>query len=292
MRPNFNTLRNLVKTCITDTAEMAKIVYIGPKPSFGVNVDGVTMANWDPAVTFTGHDVTFSLDVGTTLDTSIGTAGVISNDAGAANFTFGALAALVNASANWRMILVGALASDLVYLQAGAVDQIMDIAAGANARACTGDEGTVLLLDTTAGLIDSVCIGPEATGAAEGHIMGRISEGTIKHTPRDVTKLGDVRVSAQRWWSFLRTLTGNGTFAAGAAALQIYEATQTDSTLLFSRVGAATTVDQITDKDEWGEELLFATPGKRLIVRYIAGTNGTAVAISAAGGVGFESPGV
>ena len=287
-RNNFEEIRPLFASNTTDTSEMAKIIYIGPTPSYGNDIGGVTMANWDPAVALAAHDLTFSLDTGTTVDSTIGTEGVISIDADAADISYGAVAALINASVNWRMILTGARPEDLMYVHSGTLDQCLAITgATANGRACAGDDGTKVFNDTTVTSFGVICIGPEALGDDGGHILGRISEGNIfPGFEEDVANQLPVERSTGNFWNGLVTVSANGTFSAGAAKLDIYEADQVSSNQIYTRTGAASTVEQVTDKDEFGQEVLFGRPGKRLLVRYTAGTTTTVVTMSATGSIG------
>jgi len=286
---NFQEIRAQSRSVATDTSLAAKIIYVGPVPNATDSVGGVTMAAWDPAIAWTAHDITFWLDAGTAADALIGTAGVISVDAGAANYTFGQLMAAVNASPNWRMVLVGALHDDNLYVHSGTLDQIIDVvAATANGRACgASDNGTELYFDTSRTNHTTVCIGPESlNGESDGHLWGRLSNRRVS-MPRDIADVaGEEEITPIDYWSYLRRAVCNGTFSAGSATVTIYEASQSAYTALFTVDGAATTVDKIVDWDVFGTDVFMASPGKRLLVRLVHGTTSTAASIVASGGIG------
>ncbi|NQU41709.1 hypothetical protein HQ520_00375, partial [bacterium] len=152
-----------------DTAVAAIIKYIG------VAVD-------DAQVVFGTHDLTFYTNYTTDAvkDTTIGTSGVILSDAGAADMTFAAVAALVNASANWRMLLVGARPEENFYTHSGTVQRVLASAAdSANSIACRTEEGMKLYFDSSASLNTVAVIGPEALAASFAKFMNRVSRPSL-----------------------------------------------------------------------------------------------------------------
>ena len=251
--------------------------------------------------------MTFSLDVGTQVDATMGTItegvgdGIITLTNG---MTWVSLASTINSSQNWRMVLVGARPEDVCF----ATDKpyIMAVSSGTNAAACyTEPTGTTLSFATAATQHASVVLGPEAeTGSAFAPVHQRMSEESIVYK-RDVTDVKDAafanhiadQSSLINTCAFLVTGRGRAGASSGTAvgAVTIYAATQTSSRILYTAGGAAANESLASASyttlasSDLGYDPLITEPGERIIFRYADAAANTTNAAQAdvTGGYGY-----
>ncbi len=296
---NFQ-LTQQIGTAITanDTCVAAKMKYIGP-------------AAGDPQVVLGSFDLLFYTDytTGTVLDDYVFqtgvTAGHVETDKNAADMTWGALAAIVNASDNWRMTLVGARPEDLVYTHSGTVQGFLACAADSTeAVKVDTEDGETIYFDTSATMPAStyqysICIGPEALDSAFGSFLGRASAANIHPGKNDAFDFSDsagndlpgaAACSATDWVAVCNFIEETATFTT-SLTIKVYASTQTASRLIHSQAGAATTTTgQYTDAPTH-----VSRPGERLIIRIeaVGGTLGDTMlltALKATGGIGVLVP--
>lgn len=220
----------------------------------------------DPQITFATTSLTFYTNYGTgaVTDSTIGTAGVLTI---ADDDTFAELAALVNASTYWRMVLVAALPDDTV--RASEVNNVIDVVAdSADAKACASEVGSPLEFDTSVVKHCSVCLGAESLGS-EYDFLGRRSDADARG-PLDITdwELAGGRHARLRDYAagIVSIYTANAEITAGT--LKVYSVHQndqdsTDYHLVRSLTGG-TTGSSATDSPDY----LHSRMGERLVVRY------------------------
>jgi hypothetical protein len=215
----------------TDQSIAIRIQYIGTS----INTDGSDRPRVDVNA---GGDLVFTVDgaadTGIGLPTANGTIDV--SDASAN--TFGEVVDGINASTNWRAILVDVLPST----SANNTLTSTTIGAGTTLDRFREGAGHPLAYNTADLDMLTAAIGPEYTSDAYLNISDILLN-------RRSTPLGVGR--APFWRSEVYKVTANATFSSGAPNLQIY-AVESDSAgatevLLWSQVGAATTEDGTID---------------------------------------------
>lgn len=273
---NFRLFRSLAKSILADdTSPAMKIRYIGPAAA-------------DPQVVFGTHDFLFytNYTTGAVLDTEVFqtgvTAGHLETDKAAADMTFGTLAALINASANWRCVLVGARPEDNAYTHSGTLQHLLAFAANsAESLLVPSEHGATVYFDSsTAPYHYTAVIGPESENGTFATFMARVSRPTILDAPRDISDFvnssgvaipGAAELSAMAWCNVVDLIEETMTFTT-SATIQVYASTQAYSRLILERAGAATTV-----AGSYDNQGLISEPGERLIVRVtlVGGTFGS-----------------
>jgi hypothetical protein len=201
----FLTQKATVTTTTSDVVG-AYIRYVGaptagytPQVVITAGATGTTSPTW----TFYTHYPTGGS--GAVADSGIGTAGVVTP---ADATTWGALRTTINASTNWRMVLVAArpdraviAATKLIYTQAVVADS-------AAAVACSAPGGTPILLRfcegaNTTKLFAAICLGLEAETALGG-VLGRMAESGISYEYKDIADFVNpgvpVSVGNHRTW--------------------------------------------------------------------------------------------
>ncbi|GAF90315.1 unnamed protein product, partial [marine sediment metagenome] len=123
-----------------------------------------------------------------------------------------------------------------------------------------------LFADTTETLFGTLVIGPEAD-TANGPPMGRISDHRLSEIPADVTDnlYKDRQSGAENYVSFLESASFDSTYASGSNIITVYGATQFTNHVLYTVVGAATTVALPLTSAHLGP--IVSNPGERLVVR-------------------------
>jgi hypothetical protein len=291
---NLTVMRQMSESITAnDTCVAAKIKYIGPAAD-------------DPQVVLAAKDLLFytNYDTGAVLDDYVFqatvTAGHLETDKNAADMTWGALAALINASDNWRIVLVGARPEDNVYTAAGALQHFLAIAAGTLGKACNTENGEIVYFDSDVAPYHNTCtIGPENQDSTLGSFLGRISKANIYPPLNDVSQFetaagveipGAKAMRATDWTCVLNFLESVSTFTT-SRTIEVWAATQTSSRSLLSRAGAATTVkDTATDAPT-----LWGNPGERLIIRetLVGGSLGSTMLLTSlrvTGAIGVMGP--
>ena len=290
--------QQVVEHTAADSNVMARVIYKRPEPG--------THAT-DPQVVTDGATMDFYLNytTGAVKDTDIGTAGQVDLTNGGADYTWLALAALINATANWHMLLIGARPEDLCYLHVNTIQKILDVTADStNAIACREKYGTAIYYDTldTESAANSVtmasaCLGPESLN--ESHGTGRnlqlLSLDSTGNTFR-YRDIGDGEpqiavVSPEDKVAFLSAYTLYGT-AAGAfttSAFKVWACTQTSS----RQIGSTVAGPAASTKTRYVEGTDFATyiglPGERLVAQWLiddSGETDEVPTISVEGGYG------
>jgi len=291
---NFQQTRQTSETITAnDTCKALKIHYVG--------------SGGDPQVVFGTHDFLFytNYTTGAVLDTYVFQAGVtaghLETDKGAADMTAGTLAALINASPNWKCTLVGLRPEDNVYTHSGTLQHLLAVAAdAAEAIKADTEDGTTIYLDSSTAPYQYSCtIGPENLDGAFASFAARVSRGNIYPGKNDVTDFEDsagaalpgaAAASAVDWVAVLNFIEALATFTT-SNTIQVYGSTQTVSRLILERAGAATTVTgTYTDAPT-----LVSNPGERLIVRMtlVGGSLGSTMLLSSlkvSGAIGVLVP--
>ena len=232
---------------------------------------GTAGAGATVAVDASGN-IVFTKD-GTNADTSVNATGTIPVSAAAAS-TFGKVVGLINASSNWKCILVDVCPSWATtggHPSAGVLKTMAASATGAVEK----PDG-VSLVCTTGALVNtsgihclSACLGPEWQATEyqpiyAGHIENQ------KSTPKDS--------GASTWTNLAVYVRANAAFTTGTTTLTVYAVKDdTDGATelqLWSQTGAATTVDStvdltsIWDYDSGLPMMLCAPKGWRIVAAY------------------------
>jgi len=291
---NLRVQHFMAKEFTYDTCVALKIFCVG---------DPTTYA--DPQVVFGTHDFLFysNYTTGAVLDTHVFqtsvTAGHLETDKSAANLTVYAVAALINASANWRAVVVGAMEDTLAYTHAGTLQHFLPMAAdSAQAIACRTNVGTSVFFDTSVAAIATACIGLEAMDDETlWPGIARVQGNTLPRTDRE-RDVANLPVAGARVYqvmdraaflTYCYAAAGDGSGSALAADfIRFYAADQKGSRLLKTIAGPGNNANNSTTA-----ELalpLITRNGERLVVTW-AGTNMGAAsvnpAIKVAGGVGI-----
>jgi hypothetical protein len=227
-----------------------------------------------PEVTYVGtstHAFTF-VKVSGTVDSGIGTAGVITLTDGMTAATF---AATVNATQNWRCVLTGALPEDVLYTTAGTANYLLALSTGTNSKACNTGAGSIvyfpLYVTATKGF-GSVSAGLVNLGNFSD-VLGAIEDPTTILSYRDLNGYpsGQGAVSPMRVAAFLRKATVTADYGTGSTLsgyVYVYASTQTASRLLFPKIAiAAAATAQTTGTDFTTGDPLVVKPGERIVVR-------------------------
>ena len=231
---------------------------------------GGTIGSASIAVASNG-DLTFLNAAGTADTNLVASTGVV---AVATYATFGKVAAVINASTNWRCTLVGVRPS-----QASACL----VAVSATATGLTNNEGLALLYQTATLHMVSAVIGPEwmtdsQFTASNNDLLNRRS-----------TPLGDPL--GPTWQNELLYVTT--TMTATAPSLYVYavkdDADAATEILLWQQLGATGTASTIPVLPK--QAPIKAPPGWRLIVQYIGTAGGTSASIQVHGLTYVSKPG-
>lgn len=253
----------------------------------------------DPQVVLASHALLFySNYAGSVLDTAVFQTGVTAGNLllsnGSDDMAFLELAQTINASRAWACTLVCARPEDIAYLHGSTLDAVLGVTAGtANAKACATEAGTILYFDTSAntgnGLHYDVCFGPEGLDENFASFTGRKS--AADRSVRDSDDFRDatgntITGMADRTMvdsvGFVSSIAATSTYASGTSTINVYEATQSESVLIDSFAGGATTVAGSRSYDN--EMRGFA--GRRLIVRLTNSAALSAASLTAQGGFG------
>lgn len=245
--------RDVARFVTTNTSVALRIKYIG------------TAAASTQTRADVGADGKITFNINSAADSTIGTAGVVDTTA-AANDTFGELADTINASANWRCILVDVLASQscnntLTSTTLGSLTTT-NLVSQAAGHPYTYDSADLDMVTAS--------VGPEYTSGAllavsNNSLLNRLS------TPRGSP-------ISPAWQNELLYVTTQATYTSGAPNLVVYACQDAANSihkyagsaeiLLWQQVGAATTVAS-TIPILPTQAPIKAPPGWRLLVGYI-----------------------
>lgn len=264
---NFDHVTDMGFEFANDTSIAMRIRFVGASPD-------------DPAVAIVGTTLSFFLDMaGTTKDTTIGVAGDADLSDAAYN-TFAELLAVINASANWRAYLEGALHDDNTY--ASDLKVLVLTGASDEGRAVATSAGSLILFDMSNFNVCTAVIGPEADPTF-GPFLTRVSLSDLVNIAtrdvQDLTNPDNVQFSATNYASYASgySVLGDGTASIFGVntVITVLGATQTAYRLLRTIAGPAATVRQTDTFDP----VPLTNPGERLVFRWaITDTTGAETA--------------
>ena len=208
------------------------------------------------------HNLVFTTN-GTTADTTVHTTGTLTTS----GLTWGQVVGYIRASTNWTCVLGDVLPS-------WSADGVLTAAAKSAGGAVEDADGVDFKITTTAANRLSACLGPEWMPDTVKHV----SNGNImnqRSTPAET--------AGGYWRNELVYAKANATFTTGPTTMSVY-AVKSDMAgatelLLWSQVGAATTVDSTLDLSalwdyDTGRPLsISAPPGYRIVVSYTSATS-------------------
>jgi hypothetical protein len=264
---------NALGAVSTDVAILVK--YVGVSPAGG----NITVAAGGDISLFTGVAGSGTVDLTTECPVSGALGGIIDVSDAACN-TVGEVVDAINASPNWRAVLVDSLRSDNA-------DNTFITAANQSA---SNAKGVALLRDTTIALNTSIALIPNEMRTdirpwlnkqglelnpnpfADSQTYFQYANETFTGTGADTYSVRSVLLSNKP----------TGPAAASTAASIVGSSTET-VTVLFSTPGGGTTVNSTFD---FRASPLIGRRGEKLMARLTAGTTYTAAVHSASGVIG------